>query len=72
MMAYITIRKIGPVSNLKLKLNTVNVLMGPQGCGKSTIAKIISFCCWLEKDCLIHMSTDHIDKDFIDSHLIEF
>ena len=71
-MACITIRKIGPVSNLKLKLNTVNVLMGPQGCGKSTIAKIISFCCWLEKDCLIHMSTDHIDKDFIDSHLIEF
>ena len=24
--------------------------MGPQGCGKSTLAKIISFCSWLEKD----------------------
>ena len=23
--------------------------MGPQSCGKSTLAKIISFCTWMEK-----------------------
>ena len=71
-MASLTIKNIGPVVGVKLELSSVNVLMGPQGCGKSTIAKIISFCCWLEKDCLIRMSTEHVDKEYVNTHLIEF
>jgi len=71
-MARLTIKNIGPVSSVKMNLRAVNVLMGPQGCGKSTIAKIISFCCWLEKDCLIHLSTEYVDKEYVNSHLIEF
>ena len=71
-MACLTIKNIGPVSNVKLNLRAVNVLMGPQGCGKSTIAKIISFCCWLEKDCLIHMSTEHVDMEYVNNHLVNF
>lgn len=71
-MACLTIRNIGPVNSVQLELRAVNVLMGPQGCGKSTIAKIVSFCCWLEKDCLIHMSTEHVDLEYIDSHLVNF
>lgn len=71
-MASLTIKNIGPVLSVDLELRAVNVLMGPQGCGKSTIAKIISFCCWLEKDCLIHMSTDHVDMDYINTHLVDF
>ena len=34
---------------MDIRLNKVNVFIGPQGSGKSTIAKIISFCTWLEK-----------------------
>lgn len=71
-MACLTIKNVGPVNSVQLELHAVNVLMGPQGCGKSTIAKIISFCCWLEKDCLIHMSTEHVDLEYVDSHLINF
>lgn len=71
-MACLTIHNVGPVSNVKLSLHAVNVLMGPQGCGKSTIAKIICFCCWLEKDCLIHMSTEHVDMEYVNSHLVDF
>lgn len=71
-MASLTIKNIGPVVGVKLELSSVNVLMGPQGCGKSTIAKIISFCCWLEKDCLIRMSTEHVNKEYVNAHLIEF
>lgn len=71
-MACLTIKNIGPVSSVSLELRAVNVLMGPQGCGKSTIAKIISFCCWLEKDCLLHLSTKHVDKEYVHAHLIEF
>lgn len=71
-MACLTIKNIGPVNSVKLNLRSVNVLMGPQGCGKSTIAKIISFCCWLEKDCLIHMSAEHIDMEYVKIHLMDF
>ena len=49
-MASITIKNVGPIKNIEnLELNNVNVFMGPQSCGKSTIAKIISFCKWMEK-----------------------
>ena len=50
-MATITIKNVGPIKNIEnLELNKVNVFMGPQSSGKSTIAKIISYCIWLEKD----------------------
>ena len=48
-MSKIKIENIGPIKNLNFDLNKVNVIMGPQSSGKSTIAKIISYCQWLEK-----------------------
>jgi len=48
-MATIEIKNIGPIKEAKFDLNKINVFMGPQSCGKSTIAKIISFCTWLDK-----------------------
>jgi predicted ATPase len=49
-MAMLEIKNIGPVKEAKLDLNKVNVFMGKQSSGKSTIAKIISYCTWVEKD----------------------
>lgn len=50
-MTTIEIRNIGPIKEVKkISLNRINVFMGPQSSGKSTIAKIISFCTWVEKD----------------------
>ena len=49
-MARLVVKNIGPIKDVELDLKKVNVFMGPQGCGKSTLAKIISFCSWLEKD----------------------
>ena len=50
-MTTIAIRNIGPIKEVKkISLNRINVFMGPQSSGKSTIAKIISFCTWVEKD----------------------
>ena len=48
-MATIEIKNIGPIKEAKFDLNKINVFMGPQSSGKSTIAKIISFCTWLDK-----------------------
>ena len=49
-MARLIIRNIGPIKNVDIELNKVNVFIGEQSSGKSTIAKIISFCSWLEKN----------------------
>ena len=48
-MGRLIIRNVGPIKSVDIRLNKVNVFIGPQGSGKSTIAKIISFCSWLEK-----------------------
>ena len=48
-MARLIIRNIGPIKDIDIELNKVNVFIGEQSSGKSTIAKIVSFCSWLEK-----------------------
>ena len=46
-MSKIKIENIGPIKNVNFDLNKVNVIMGPQSSGKSTIAKIVSYCQWV-------------------------
>lgn len=67
-MAHLIIRNIGPIKNVELDLNKINIFMGPQSCGKSTIAKIISYCSWFEKNAVL---TNNSGKDFY-RDLIEF
>ena len=58
-MATITIKNVGPIKNIEnLELSKVNVFMGHQSSGKSTIAKIISYCTWIEKEVAINQSLD--------------
>ncbi len=49
-------------------MNKINIFMGPQSCGKSTIAKIISYCSWFEKNAVL---TNNSGKDFY-RDLVEF
>lgn len=55
-MAHITIKNVGPIKDVSFDLNKINVFMGPQSSGKSTIAKIISYCSWYEKNAILHTS----------------
>ena len=40
-MAKITIKYVGPLKEVTLDIKRINVFMGPQSTGKSTIAKIM-------------------------------
>ena len=61
-MTTIEIRNIGPIKEVpEITLNRVNVFMGLQSSGKSTIAKIISFCTWVEKDVATSQSLKEYD-----------
>lgn len=66
------IKNVGPIKAVEFDINKVNLFIGPQGSGKSTIAKIISFCFWLEKNSILHQSIDHIDGDFFKENLLVF
>ena len=66
------LHNIGPIENISITLNKINVLIGPQSSGKSTIAKILSFCLWMEKDTVRNQSTDQINNEYIQEHLIAF
>lgn len=67
-MTHITIKNVGPIKDVELDLNKINVFMGPQSSGKSTIAKIISYCSWYEKNYILEAKAL---KDFY-SELLEF
>lgn len=45
----LTIENFGPIKKGKIKTKKVTVLIGNQGSGKSTVAKLLSTCCWIEK-----------------------
>ena len=62
-MAKIIIRNVGPIKEAEFDLNKVNVFMGPQSSGKSTIAKIISYCTWVEKDVATNQSLEDYQKN---------
>jgi len=64
----IKIRNIGPIKEVFLDLNKVNVIMGPQSSGKSTIAKIISYCHWVEKHYILEHSLDSMSEQLKEFH----
>lgn len=67
-MAHLVIKNIGPIKSVDIELNKVTVFIGPQSSGKSTIAKIISFCSWFEKQTIL---TTTLSSDFF-TELLEF
>jgi predicted ATPase len=48
-MVHIIIKNIGPLSEADVYLKRINIIIGPQSQGKSTLLKIASYCSWVEK-----------------------
>ena len=51
-MKQLVIKNVGPIRQVDIKLSRFNFFIGPQSSGKSTVAKILSSCMWLEKEVL--------------------
>lgn len=50
-MCEIKIYNIGSISKVEMTLKKVTFILGPQSSGKSTIAKLLCHCQWVEKRC---------------------
>lgn len=71
-MAHLIIKNIGPLKDVELDLNRINVFIGPQSSGKSTIAKIISFCSWFEKNTILKTTLErNFYKELLTFHNLE-
>jgi hypothetical protein len=70
-MASIKIRNIGPIMKADFDLNKINVFMGPQSSGKSTIAKICSQCSWYEKNHLLTGGEYDFYSGLLDFHRMD-
>lgn len=64
----ISIQHVGPIDSIELVLQRVNVFLGPQATGKSTIAKIISQARWAEKTYLTTGEEPDFYEELIDFH----
>ena len=72
-MKHLIIKNIGPLDNVDITLNKINLIIGPQSTGKSCILKIASFCAWLEKSISLNQDIrNFLTREFIDAHLLAF
>lgn len=72
-MRHLVIRNIGPVKEAEIELKRFNFIIGPQSSGKSTVAKILSTCSWIEKEATTTMNENVIaDADSFVSLMEDF
>lgn len=48
-MKHLIIRHFGPIEEVDIELNRINLIIGPQSSGKSTVLKVACFFDWMEK-----------------------
>ncbi len=67
-MKRLVIKNVGPIKYVDLELKRFNFFIGPQSSGKSTIAKILSTCTWVEKEVATTLDANAIStaEDFVE------
>ena len=70
-MKHLVIKNVGPIKNVDIELNRFNFLIGPQSSGKSTVAKILSACTWLEKEVVTTRNDNAMSNGMEFRNLIE-
>ncbi|MBR4327960.1 MAG: ATP-binding protein [Bacteroidales bacterium] len=57
------IKNFGPIKEGKIETKKVTVLIGNQGSGKSTVAKLLATFCWIEKDVFRRGYSEEIESE---------
>ncbi|EHO06617.1 hypothetical protein HX057_14100 [Myroides odoratimimus] len=72
-MRRLTIKNVGPIKSITIDLKRINVLIGLQSSGKSTINKIACYCSWVEKEIFVNQSAEDFQKEgYFENNLVEF
>ena len=72
-MKYLIIRNIEPITDVDIELKCINLLIGLQSSGKSTVNKIACYCSWVEKEICAAQSPAYFEKKGIfENRLVVF
>lgn len=72
-MKRLIIRNFGPISEVELNLKRVNLFIGPQSSGKSTVLKVTCFCEWLERQIIMTQDPEkYCNASFFVANLVPF
>lgn len=64
-MKHLVIRNFGPIVEADIHLKRINLIIGPQSSGKSTVLKIACFCDWMERQIEMTQNPDKYCEDRI-------
>lgn len=62
------VKHVGPIEEVCLDVKRINLFLGPQSSGKSTLAKILSQALWAEKNFITRGKKKDFFKELIDFH----
>lgn len=67
-MKHLIIRHFGPLQEVDIDLNQINLIIGLQGSGKSCVMMTACYCTWVEKRIALRQSAKEFEQgtDFID------
>lgn len=61
-MKHLIVKNVGPIKDVSIELKKFNVFIGPQSSGKSTVAKILSTCKWIEKEVFTTLNENAVEN----------
>lgn len=72
-MRTIKVKNVGPIQEAFLVLKKLNILIGPQSTGKSTLAKLACYCSWVEKEICLNQSSEKFESEgYFEENLVTF
>lgn len=76
-MKHLIIKNLGPINTVEMEMKRVNLIIGPQSSGKSTVLKVACYCTWVEKRVSIEQNPERFaepgifEKNLVSFHKLE-
>ncbi len=76
-MKHLIIKNLGPIKAVEMEMKRVNLIIGPQSSGKSTVLKVACYCTWVEKRVSIEQNPERFaepgvfEKNLVSFHKLE-
>ena len=72
-MRRLTIHNFGAIETVCIDLKRINVILGPQSSGKSTVLKVACFCDWMERQIVLSQNPEkYCQPAFFVKNLLQF
>ena len=76
-MKYLIIKNLGPINAVEMEMKRINLIIGPQSSGKSSVLKVACYCTWVEKRISIEQNPEkfatlgYFEKNLVSFHKLE-